>query len=382
MDKDMMNLRWDPSMMIQGQDTSTFWKSHFEDTNKKVLFILGKGFDVRMNIAIGNLLKNCPSINLTCWMIDFEEGKESNSHKYQSYVDLNYAELQSLLSGQTLIEKNIALWSVKKQGKRHRIGDRQAAGLLTDFSQIAEFTDIIVDISSLPRGVYFSLVGKFLTFIDRYAAINPPNFFITVSENADIDIRIKEKGLDEDIGYLHGFGGGIELASEHEEPVVWFPILGEDKLEHLEKAHVQIRPNEICPVLPFPSKDPRRSDQLVQNYYQLLFERLNIEPQNLMYVPERNPFEAYIRLTKAIHNYHNSLNILGGCKAVISTFSSKLLSIGTLLSAYELLGKIGVGVLNVDSQGYEIDDYEEMKKLKDHSELFVIWLTGDPYTDN
>ena len=123
-------------------------------------------------------------------------------------------------------------------------------------------------------------------------------------------------------------------------------------------------------VLPFPSKDPRRSDQLIQSYYQLLFERLNIEPQNLMYVPERNPFEAYIRLTKAILNYHKSLHILGGCKAVISTFSSKLLSIGTLLTAYELLGKIGVGVLNVDSQGYEIEDYEEMKKLKDSSELF------------
>jgi hypothetical protein len=203
-----------------------------------------------------------------------------------------------------------------------------------------------------------------------------------VSENANIDSKIKERGIDEDVGYLRGFGGTLELASEAEEPVIWFPILGEDKLEHLDKAHNQIRPNEICPVLPFPSKDPRRSDQLIKTYHQLLFDRLSIEPQNLMYVPERNPFEAYIRLTKAIQNYHNSLQSLGGCKAVISTFSSKLLSIGTLLCAYELIGKIGVGVLNVDSQGYEIDDFEEMKKLKEDSELFVIWLTGEPYSEN
>ncbi len=378
----MNKLRWNPSMLIQGTETSQFWKDHFLPSNAKLLFILGKGFDVRMNIALESLLTNSPNVDLICWMIDFEEGADSNSHKYQQYVDVNYNELKILLKSKTLIEKKISLWSDKKGGKKQRIGDRQAAGILSDFSQIAEFTDIIVDISSLPRGVYFSLVGKFLTYIDKYKPETPPNFFIAVSENAEIDIRIKEKGIDEDIGYLHGFGGGIELASDREEPVVWFPILGEDKMEHLEKAHVQIRPNEICPVLPFPSKDPRRSDQLIQTYYQFLFERLNIESQNLMYVPERNPFEAYIRLTNAIYNYHNSLNILGGCKAVISTFSSKLLSIGTLLCAYELLGKIGVGVLNVDSQGYEIDSYDEMKKLKGQSELFVIWLTGEPYTDN
>ncbi|MEZ2338383.1 hypothetical protein AB6735_22235 [Mucilaginibacter sp. RCC_168] len=378
----MMKLRWDPSMLIQGQQTSVFWKEHFSQTGRKLLFILGKGFDVRMNIALTNLLYNSPSVDMTCWMIDFEEGEESSSNKYAAQVAANYTELQKLLGTRPLVEKQISLWSKKNQGKKQRIGDRQAAGLLTDFNQIAGFTDIIIDISSLPRGVYFSLVGKFLSFIDRFAADTPPNFFIVVSENADIDIKIKEKGIDEDIGYLHGFGGTLELASEREEPVVWFPILGEDKLEHLEKAHVQIRPNEICPVLPFPSKDPRRSDQLIQTYHQLLFDRLGIEPQNLMYVPERNPFEAYIRLTKAIYNYHKSLTILGGCKAVISTFSSKLLSIGTLLSAYELINHIGVGVLNVDSQGYEIDDYEEMKKLKDNSELFVIWLTGEPYTEN
>ncbi|MEO5563052.1 MAG: hypothetical protein ABIR18_06440, partial [Chitinophagaceae bacterium] len=71
---------------------------------------------------------------------------------------------------------------------------------------------------------------------------------------------------------------------------------------------------------------------------------------------------------------------LNGCKAVLSTFSSKLLSIGTLLAAYELKKKdIGVGVLNVDSHGYKIDPDADLKRLKEESKLFVIWLTGEPY---
>ena len=367
--------------MIRGNKTREFWKDHFKDESRKLLFILGKGFDVRMNIAVKELVSNSPAVDINCWMIEYDEGIGSTSTKYKVYVDENLTELQELLTGRKLVSKKISLWSSKGKGKRKRIGDRQAAQILNSYDQIATFTDIIIDISALPRGIYFSLVGKFLTYIDLFAAGKTPNLFVVVAENAEVDIRIKEKGIDEDVGYLQGFGGTIELISESEEPVIWFPILGEDKVEHLDKAYEHIRPNEICPVLPFPSKNPRRSDTLIKDYHQLLFDKLNIEPQNIMYVPEQNPFEAYISLTKAICNYNESLVSLDGCKAVISTFSSKLLSIGTLITAYDLIGKIGVGVLNVDSQGYEIESFESLKKIKEESELFVIWLTGEPYNE-
>ena len=381
MDKTINNLRWDPSVCIRGANTVEFWKSHFSDKKRKVLFILGKGFDVRMNIALQSLLSASPEIELECWLIEYQEGAGSNSVKYKKYVDENLTELHTIVKKDKIESKKIALWDAKSKSKRKRVGDRQAAKILHSIDQIKEFTDIIVDISALPRGVYFSLVGKFLTFIDEFLKEKTPNFFVAVSENAEIDAKIREKEPDAEVGYLHGFGGGLELSSESEEPVVWFPVLGEDKNEHLERAHTHINPKEICPVLPFPSKNPRRSDSLISEYHQLLFEKLTIEPQNLMYVPEQNPFESYGRLTKAIINYYNSLSALGGCKAVISTFSSKLLSIGPLLSAYELISHIGVGILNVDSQGYDIDDFEEVKKMKESSELFVIWLTGEPYNE-
>lgn len=382
----MNDLRWDPSVFINGKTrTSEFWEEHFKNSSRKLLYVMGKGFDVRMNIALKNLLEKCPNINIECWLIEFEEGSGSTSLKYKTFVDENYAELELLLKGKIVHKKKISLWSAKTKGKRKRVGDRQASQLLSDFNQIDTFTDIIVDISALPRGVYFSLVGKFLTFIDNFAKEKTPNFFVVVSENAEIDVKIQETGIDEDVGYLHGFGGTLELTSESEKPVIWFPILGEDKQGHLDKAYSHIRPDEICPVLPFPSKNPRRSDELLKTYYSFLFDTLNIEPQNLMYVPEQNPFEAYVKLIKAIKNYYSSLKLLNGCKAVISTFSSKLLSIGTLLTAYELknsIDKIGVGVLNVDSQGYQIDSFEELKTLKDESELYIIWLTGEPYNEN
>lgn len=375
----MSELRWDPSVLIRGNETKTFWKNHFDSSERKALFILGKGFDVRMNIAIQDLLICCPKLNVECWLIEFDEGSGSSSLKYLPYVEQNEQELLKILEGRSLVKKKIKLWNSKIKGKRKRIGDRQAAQILETFDQVREFSDIIIDISALPRGVYFSLVGKFLTFIDNYAKEKIPNFFVVVSENAEIDSRIKERGIDEDVGYLHGFGGTLELTSESEAPVIWFPILGEEKGEHLEKAYSHITPNEICPILPFPSKNPRRSDSLIQDYYQILFEKLSIESQNILYVPEQNPFEAYIRLAKAIRNYNESLDALDGCKAVISTFSSKLLSMGSLLAAYELKEQIGVGILNVDSQGYEVDSFDDLASLKSNTELFVIWLVGEAY---
>lgn len=378
----MSKLRWNPYILYHGPTAISFWKEHFTNRSGKVLFILGKGFDYRMNIAIDSLVNACPDVDVECWLIEFNEGKDSPSHAYKAFVEENMLELDALLKAKVIHSKKIDLWS--KGAKRRRIGDRQAAGLINNYLDLAGYTDIIVDISALPRGVYFSLIGKILFTIDKAGQNNVPNFFITVAENAELDALIKEESPDNDPSFPMGFGGDSDLTSEEDKPVIWFPILGEEKKAHLEKAYSRINPNEICPVLPFPAKNPRRSDALIINYHQLLFDEFRIESQNIMYVPEQNPFEAYSILSKAIKNYHKSLNVLNGCKAVISAFSSKLLSIGTLMAAYELLNseKISVGILNVHSQGYKIEQLTSMKNFRSESELFVIWLTGEPYTTN
>lgn len=374
--------RWNPYVLLQDESVKELWRNHFYGSNKKVLFILGKGFDVRMNLGIQSLIEICPNIDLDCVLIGLDEGKDSSSHKLQDLVDENINEINSLLVNQKIISKELKLWSSKGK-KKVKIGDREASNLIEGYEEIKNYTDIIVDISALPRGVYFSLIGKLLTLIDKYSD-NTQNLFVCISENAKIDELTKEKVTEGDVNFLHGFGGGIEITSEIDKPLVWFPILGEEKLSHVRKAFGKItetknRLYEICPTFPFPSKDPRRSDSILIEYHELLFDELGIEPQNIMYISERNPFEAYIQLSNAIKNYKKSLEIIKGCKAALSNFSSKLLSIGTLLAAYE--NRDYIGVLNVDSQGYDYVDKNEVKKIKLESELFVTWLTGEPYND-
>lgn len=375
----MAKLRWNPHIMFDNDNIDSFWNEYFK-TNDKVLFVLGKGFDIRMNLTLDRLLKHSSKIEITCILIEFNEGKHSSSHEYQHLIDTNLIEFKKLTENINVINKQINIWS--KSGKSRRIvGDRNAANIFKNYSDISEYRDIIVDISSLPRGIYFSLIGKILSLIDTKPN-ELHNLFVSVAENVTLDSYIKETAIEDDLSYLHGFGGEIELESEKDKPLIWFPILGEGKLSHISKGADKIaddknRLYEICPILPFPSKNPRRSDSLLIEYHSLLFDSLDIEAQNIMYVTERDPFQAYIELSTAIRNYKTSLDIIGGCKIAISTFSSKLLSIGSLLVAYENQGF--VGIMNVNSGGYEINEEKNIHKSNLDSELFVTWLTGNPY---
>lgn len=375
-------LRWDSYVLMKGEvRIQSFWTEHLKGNSKNVLYILGKGFDVRMNEGIKQFV-NCNSdASIKCLLIDFDEGQDSTSHDYKTMVDQNITELRSFKSISIELKK-IKLWKGKGRNKR-RIGDKEAADIFSSYKMIDAYTDIIVDISALPRGIYFSLIGKLLTLIDlnKIDGSEMHNLFVLTSENAKIDQLTQEEDIDDDLKFTFGFGGGLELTSDN--PVIWFPILGENKKNQIVRAYNKINPQEICPLLPFPAKDPRRSDTMIIEYHQLLFDELRIESQNLLYVPEQNPFEVYRNLSNAIINYNETLSIINGCKAAISSFSSKLLSLGALMTAYELnsrkIDEIGVGVLIVDSKGYKIEDVLHLSTINMDSELFLTWLTGEPY---
>jgi hypothetical protein len=380
----MINYRWNPYVLLTGDEIKGCFSAHFR-AESKTLLIMNKGFDVRMNVALKHVLENSKKHPVEILLISFDEGEESSSQLYRDAVEQNMAELKILVDEGSIREEMIELWAVDGDKKR-RVGDRKAAKIV-DGINILEYTDIIVDISALPRGIYFSMIGKLLTVIDNLEAVKKPNLLVTVAENPELDAATNDDTPDPEPNFLQGFSVDIDQsAADSQAPLIWMPILGENKAYQIKQAYSYLGPAETCPILPFPSRDPRRPDALIIDYHGLLFDEFVVEQQNIMYVPEQNPFEAYRILTRAIANYYKSLSTLGNTKIVLSTFSSKLLSIGTLLAAYEIKANengnetgVGVGVLNVDSQGYKINPAADLEKMRNESNLFVIWLTGEPY---
>jgi hypothetical protein len=88
-------------------------------------------------------------------------------------------------------------------------------------------------------------------------------------------------------------------------------------------------------VLPWPARDPRRGDRIVLEYRQLLFDEIRLEPRNVIHGAERNPFDLYRTLGALHERYCQALSPLGPVAMVLSSHSSKLLSVGVLLTAYE-----------------------------------------------
>jgi hypothetical protein len=201
---------------------------------------------------------------------------------------------------------------------------------------------------------------------------------IVVCENVMIDMNIIDDGIDDKANYVHGFSSDLENAATEGIPKIWIPILGEGDAVKLERIYVLINPDEICPVLPSPSADPRQGDNILLKYRKLIFDQWRVEPKNIIYANERNPFEAYRQIYRTVLHYERALKPIGGCKFVISAVSSKLISLGALLAAYELKRKnISIGLAHIEAQGYTVQ--EDISDFEVNNELFTLSLSGRYY---
>ncbi len=368
-------LRWSNYFLRHGDEFYAFWKEYLQDNERNILFILGQGFDPRMCFGFEALLEAGGSGRRDCVVIEFDEGPNSPSTKHSNLLGENKVKLDQLIKNRgTKIIKKVRMWS--DDGRR--VGSSNAAHVFTGLSDFSNYTDIIIDISALPRGIYFSLIGKILYLLDSNTGkgASVPNFYVIVSEDVELDRRIKDEGVDDVAYYVHGFAGDLETEATLNVPKVWIPILGEGQSGQLERIYNLVIPDEICPVFPSPSIDPRRGDNLLIEYREYLFDQLLVEPRNIIYAAEQNPFDIYRQIHRTVQHYNGALKPLGGCKAAISALSSKLLSIGALLSAYELKNAgLSAGIANIEAQGYQIEG--DTKSIK--TELFTLWLAGDCY---
>jgi len=370
--------RWASYVHVSGDSLSTFLREHLgtQDRNNKICLIVGKGFDPRMLGGAKALSAVLDPKQLSIVMLVFDEGPTSPSRKYDELVQKNIGSLMRMVPAAQVQERTITMFS--SEGRR--VTSRSAESVFRSVGELTGFSDIFVDVSSLPRSVYFPVVAKLLHLLDGVKDGETPNLFVMVSESAQLDRSIVEEGIDEDADYIHPFRGDLERESAAGRPKVWFPLLGENQGVQLTRIYDLINPSEICPLLPSPSMDPRRGDNLVVEYRELLFDQLRVETRNFIYASETNAFEAYRQLRRAILHYAEALEPLGGSNAVISANSSKLLSVGALLAAYELkCDGADIAIAHVEAHGYVLHSDDNLDRLANESRLQCLWLSGSCY---
>src|SRR5438552_3037694 len=194
-----------------------------------------------------------------------------------------------------------------------RVAARSAANIITDVTALDGYTDVVVDISAMPRVVYFPLLSRLVYYHDESSKVakTAPNVHVIVSEDPHLDTAIHEHGIDETAGYLHPFEGPFNREARGGEPTVWIPVLGEGRTTQFDRIYDLVKPDEVCPVLPSPARNPRRSDDIIMEYQNLLFDQLRIEPRNIIYASESNAFDVYRQVRGTALHYGRVLGLVG-----------------------------------------------------------------------
>ena len=133
--------------------------------------------------------------------------------------------------------------------------------------EIAGKTDIILDVSSLPRATYLALLTNILHRLvpekvpaegkEHPLYASGVNFQVLVAEDAKLDGQIRAEDPSNDLVNIPGFLATWQLESVQDWPLVWFPVLGEGRVNQLQKIGGSIPAEaEVCPVVPHPSKGP------------------------------------------------------------------------------------------------------------------------------
>jgi len=371
------SLRWRNYFLRDDAGFDEFWRPFLAERKRDVLFVLGHGFDARMCDGIERVLSLDGEGARNVVLIAFDEGAESPSQTYLHQRKANGEQLEKLILGRGKIEhRDIKMFSKDNR----RIGARSIAQEFASSAEFRSYTDVVVDISALPRSLYMPLLAKFLALFDAEAEVGEKrNLHVIVSHSPAIDVAIVEEGLEESASYLFGFAAAaLESESTSGQPKIWIPVLGKRQRAQLERINQFVMPDEICPLLPSPAQDPREGDSIMIECRELLFDQLRVEPRNIIYAAESNPFEVYRQLMRSILHYDRALKPLGGCKVALSAMSSKLASMGVLLAAYELGRrdpKVIVGVAHVESQGYRVESTDTAPSTT----LFTMWLSGECY---
>lgn len=360
-----MEKRWSSYVYLEKDDVLTFAADYFAKRKSTLLFVMGCGFDPRMNNVLEKIISQDRFNQIECILIDFPSLESLPEDKLYKANKVKFDELCS--------KRNISVREVRDNHPKDI--EKRIMGILKQLREIdySEISDIIIDVSAMPRAIYFNVCK----FFYKQCVDNTKNLFFTVSENVEIDKRIIDISGDE-IHPMHGFGINNMLESNLDKRSVLIPLLGQNHAVELGKIYDNFKPVDVCPILPFPSMDPRRSEDILITHMDF-FKRIEIaEPQNFTYADERNPLELYSIICDLVNNYKKTLMPITTCVCFgIAALTSKLMSLGALLCGLENSSEISF--YTSSPVAYHVEDQEDIMKINSQSDMFLMWITGEAY---
>lgn len=379
---------WENYVFNVGDGVSELWESMYSTGKYRTIYITGNGFDARSTKVLENYVATVYPLlekpeNVDLLLVDFQDFEISD--------ELRELTEKSEASAKKQFDK---LGTVKKIPLKITETEESATaalqrGVLNILQYLNTYDDIVLDVSSLPKSVYVSIITAILRKLvpnprtDNSLNAGGVNFQVLVADDPELDKQITSDDPDNDLLDIPGFKADQESVKDWQD--VWLPALGEGKSAQLEKiSRVLGTGAEVCPIIPHPSRDPRRGDRLLLEHRKILFDSRETTPSNLLLVHESNPFEVYRQVRAAMIRYAESMELIEGCRLIVSPLTSKLITAGICLACYELkaLGETTTSKYVIGIPYVQPRRYDATSRAIESSQFTLnsMLLTGSAYT--
>lgn len=248
-------------------------------------------------------------------------------------------------------------------------GPELIKAITIEVSDISGFTDIVIDICAMSRGIFFPLTRYIRDLIK--ASGHPISLHILVVDQPAVDYSYIPDYYDS-AAWMRGFDGKAGLLSNNKTARLWLPQLMSQRKTVYETLYKFVNPQDVCPVLPFPGIKSKMVDELVIEYNEHITSTWDTALQNIVLAAESDPLDMYhtvLRVDAA------RKKIFKNHSTILSPMGSKVSTIGGLLAAMDL----DLPVAYVETLGYSENKSSETLELSNEERLVHVWVDGPIY---
>lgn len=342
-----------------------FVEAYFAHPTRRCLLVAAAGFDPRSK-KVAEMLETALGPRLTALFI--REERRNPDANLMGKADRNEAELKRLVP--SCLVEHVQIFS----DDGAEVGGTRVAALLGELDISDDITDIVLDMSALSIGIGFPAAKLLLAECEGTPS---RAFHILIVSNPDLDDGIASEPAERAMP-VKGFSGAGRLVQTLDKARMWMPQLSRGRNAALAKINASVGEcYKICPVLPFPAKDPRRADALISEYQSELANEWEVDPRDIVYVSEHNPLDSYRTISTLKNRFHRTVEGTYSPEIILSPIGSKVMAAGALMAAIEH----DLAVHYVETARYEFNNLPEPQRDAEVGETRIvhILLSGPAY---
>ena len=317
-----MRRHWENCIANFDDAVDDFVADYFADPSRHVLLVAAAGFDPRSR-RISKMLADTLGARLSA--IYVREERPGASEALIKQANENEAALKEIVPDSIVISIDV----FADDGAP--VGGSRIVSRLSEHPVADLVTDVILDLSALSIGVGFPAARMLLEDCESAA---DRAFHLMIVSNPEMDDKISSVPSSR-AGSVKGFSPPIEDDAQGLAQV-WIPQLARGRALALTQIGAAIPSRyKICPLLPFPARNPRRADDLLAEYRTELVDEWEVDPRDVVYASERNPLDCYRTLSTLKTRFDRTMKGTYEPRMVLSPVGSKVLAAGALMAAIE-----------------------------------------------